>query len=132
MRQLVAEARGTTYVAFGSLDEARADEHGVVVLEGDDGGQIYATCPARLVRCSEADLEVLLRDVDALAWANAEMAQVVFERAPIGAGIGGGMGGGRVLNGVWVHEELVEYGLEQPIRDVLEGRRRRLGTGEDA
>jgi len=40
----------------------------MVIFEGDYGGQIYATCPASLVRCSEETLQGLLRDLDTVGW----------------------------------------------------------------
>jgi hypothetical protein len=126
MRRLAADADGADYHAFGSLDDARAEEHGVVVLEGDDGGQIYATCPARHVACSEPELRQLLDDLDRLVWRDPDAARVVFERVPPGSAVAGGMGGGVVRAGVWVHEELVRLGLEPEIRDVIEGRRARV------
>ena|SRR5215467_10700836 len=123
LRELMAEAVGDGYVAFETLDEARADPEGAVILEGDYGGQIYVVVPARQVVCSQAALTSLLHDLDRISWPrNAEdSARVVFERAAVGAGVPGGMGGGVALNGGWIHQELVRLGLGDEIRAVLRG-----------
>jgi hypothetical protein len=52
MRRLVADSQGVEHRALRSLDEARVQTDGFVVLEGDDGGQIYAVFPAAAVECS--------------------------------------------------------------------------------
>ena len=65
---MVADATGGSYESYRSLDEARDDRDAVVVLEGDYGGQIYATIPVRDIRCSMNALERLLAGLDAIAW----------------------------------------------------------------
>src|SRR5438552_11511903 len=94
VRRMVADARGPPYQALRSLGEAQAALDGVVVMEGDYGGQIYLTCPARLVKCDPGTLEQLLADLDGMAWRDSDGARVFFERQPIGSGVAGGMGGG--------------------------------------
>jgi hypothetical protein len=126
LRRLLAEAEGLSYRAFRSLDEARRDELGAVILEGDDGGQIYATCPASRVGCSQAALEQLLHDVDDLVWRDPRSSRLCFERLPVGSAVPGGMGGGRIEAAVWVHEDLTKLGVDEAIQDVVEGRRGRL------
>ena len=64
----MALAEGRSYVAFASLAEAKADPDGVVILEGDDGGQIYVVARAEDVSCSPAALDQLLRDLDLINW----------------------------------------------------------------
>jgi hypothetical protein len=130
LRRLMADAAGEPYVAYTSLAEASADPHGAVILEGDDGGQIYVACPASSVRCSEEDLQRLLNDIDAFAWNDPDAAAVRYERRPGGSGIAGGMGGARVMAGVWVHEELQQLGLEAAIGEVLAGERQYLRTSD--
>lgn len=122
----MADAEGRPYEALRTLAEAQAADDGVVVMEGDDGGQIYLTCPARLITCDELALEQLLNDLDSFGWNDPELARVFYERTPVGAGIGGGMGGGVVVEGLWLHEELRKLELEEPVRAVLEGRRPRI------
>jgi hypothetical protein len=50
LRRMLA---GSSYQAFPSLAEAKATPEAAVVMEGDEGGSIYFTCPARLVECDE-------------------------------------------------------------------------------
>jgi len=64
----MANAAGTEYSSFPCLEDAQAAADGAVILEGDDGGQVYAALPASIVRCSELALEELLRDLDHIAW----------------------------------------------------------------
>ncbi len=49
LRSLMAEATGSTYRSFATLADAKADPDGAVILEGDDGGQIYIVAPADVV-----------------------------------------------------------------------------------
>ncbi len=114
--------------ALRSLDEAQSYLDGAVVLEGDDGGQVYVVCPASMVQCSGLILEQLLRDLDAISWPGnyPNMARVFFERHRVGEGISGGMGGGLVTNDLWLHPEFVKAGLEPAARAVIDGQRPRL------
>lgn len=120
LRRLVAHAGGEVYEALLSLAEAQAAPDGVVVLEGDYGGQIYVVAPSTLVRCSEGALQDLLADIDAREWADPDGARVYYERRAVGAGIAGGMGGGLVIDGIWVHPELSV--ASAAVVDVLAGR----------
>lgn len=108
-----------------SLGEAQSYPDGVVLLLGDDGGQIYLVCPATLVICSRSTLNRLLTDLDQIAWpGNApDMRRVVFQRRSSGSHVAGGLGGGYVVNDVWIHARFRSRGLEPAIRDVLAGRR---------
>jgi hypothetical protein len=128
LRQLMAEAAGQPYLSFGSLTEAQADRDGCVILEGDYGGQLYAVLPARSVRCDEKALHLLLRDLDAISWPgeDEDSARIVYERQAVGLPVAGGMGGGVVAEGGRIHPKLARLGIEQEIRDVLDGRRPRL------
>jgi hypothetical protein len=111
---------------LGSLAGARAAPDGVVILEGDWGGQIYVVAPASRVSCDEAALARLLRAIDAIAWpgSEAQSATIRYERLRPGETVPGGMGGGRVLEGAWIHDELAPQA--QAIREVLAGRRAHL------
>src|SRR5206468_1397497 len=82
IRRMVSDARNIPYQALHSLDEAKSFSDGTVILEGDDGGQIYIVCPASLVQCSTEHLNVLLRDLDGIAWPNNDpnSARVFYER----------------------------------------------------
>jgi len=124
LRRMLADADGTEYQAFQSLAEAKDDPDGVVILEGDDGGQIYLVAPAALVACSEDVLRQLLLDIDARVWADATMARVYFEKRQRGTEVAGGMGGAVVGAEPWIHPELRD--LEWLIREILSGDRSRL------
>ena len=60
VRRLMADARGGTYEALLTLEDAKHVDDAAVVMEGDYGGSIYLTCPARLVQCDQATLQQLL------------------------------------------------------------------------
>ena len=128
LRKLEAETAREQYVSFASLREAQNDPEGVVILEGDEGGQIYAVCPASLVRCSEETLQQLLVDIDGLVWNDLTSARLCYERLAIGSGVSGGMGGGLVQNSLWLHPKLEKLGLFEKVEAVIEGRRSRLAA----
>jgi hypothetical protein len=116
-----------SFQPLGSLVEARQVPDGVVILEGDYGGQIYVVAPASRVECSEGELLHLLRDLDEIAWPGSEEDASVlrYERLPVGSKVPGGMGGARVDGDVWIHKELLPHA--EAIRDVLAGRREVIG-----
>lgn len=122
-RRMMALALGQPYIAFPTLEAAREDAAGVVILEGNDANQIYVVAFARDVRCSVETLAQLLQDLDALAWGgkDPEGAKVVYERHEVGDGLPGGIGGGRVTREVWVHPQFDRYGLADAIRRVVQG-----------
>jgi hypothetical protein len=124
LRRMMADATGQPYAALRSLTEAKQVVDGVVILEGDDGGQIYAVVAAADVQCSEETLQGLLRDLDAQEWNDPSMAHVIYERRTVGDTVAGGMGGGTVRAGVWVHARLRH--LEGSIAAVLHGERERI------
>jgi hypothetical protein len=126
LRRMIADARGTRYDAVRSLAEARRGEDFAVVMQGDDGGSIYLTCPASLIRCDEATLQRLLLDLDRHVWNDPGSAALFYERAPVGTGIAGGTGGGLVAAGVWLHPELEAKSLRPAVEEVMAGRRDRL------
>ncbi len=127
LRRMVADGRGMPYQAFPFLSDAQRTADGAVVLEGDWGGTIYATCPACLLRCDEGTLGQLLRDLDALIWpGQPEDAGVFYLRLPAGSQVPGGMGGGIVIDGIWVHDTFEALGIAQQIRDVITGRASRI------
>jgi hypothetical protein len=124
----VSDAQNVPYQALHSLDEAKSFSDGNVVLEGDDGGQIYVVCPASLVRCSQETLNSLLRDLDGIAWPGNDenSGRIFYERMLIGAPVFGGMGGAVVSDGVWIHQMFCELNLESEIREVIAGERTRV------
>lgn len=118
---MMADADGGEYVAFASLEAARLAGGATVVMEGDYGGQIYLTCPVQSVNCDESRLLVLLAELDGFGWQDPEGARLYYERAPMGSGVGGGMGGGKVVDGVWLHDELRKLGLAERVQAVIGG-----------
>jgi hypothetical protein len=125
---MIADSQNIEYLALRSLSEAKSYEDGVVILEGDEGGQIYVVCPASLVRRKESQLRQLLADLDVVAWPvnRGQGAHIYYERLAIGSSVAGGMGGGHVIGGIWVHENLAKLGLKEGIGAVIEGRRSSL------
>jgi hypothetical protein len=121
--RIFADAHGGRYVPLRSLGEAKAVADGVVILQGDDGGQIYVVARAVDVSCSESALEALLQELDEMSWRDASMRHIYYERLPVGAGVPGGMGGGVVEKTPWVHKEFVKLGLQESIVAVLNGGR---------
>jgi hypothetical protein len=129
VRRMVSDSTGIPYQALHSLDEAKTFADGIVVLEGDDGGQIYVVCPASLVLCSAETLGTLLRDLDAIAWPGNDFnsARVFYERLPVGAPVFGGKGGAMVSTELWIHDEFEESGIDVAVREVIAGQRTRIG-----
>ena len=127
--RIFADVHGAPFQPLRSLEEAKGASDGVVILQGDDGGQIYLVCHASQVRCSEDALRVLLRELDEIAWpGNYENSRdVFFERMALGTGVAGGMGGGRVTSEPWIHGEFIQRNLRDPILAVLRGDRSSLG-----
>ncbi len=123
---MISDARGTPYEAFRTLEEARNARDIALVMQGDDGGSIYLTCPVSLVHCNEATLNLLLLELDQRVWKDPDSAALFYERAPVGSAIAGGTGGGSVINGVWLHPELEENNLRRAVEAVLADRRERI------
>jgi hypothetical protein len=126
MRSMVANAHGEEYRHFESLSDARKSAKGIVVLEGDYGGQIYVVARVSDIGCTEEDLRQLLADIDAQQWRDPEGQQLCFEEADIGQGIPGGVGGGLVCEKPWIHPEL--HFLEPSIQAVLNAKAKRIAT----
>ena len=114
-----------------TLDEARQVPDAYAILEGDHGGQTYVTVPAKLVRCDEQVLRILLQDLDELAWQNKDGQHLTYWKQKVGKRFGGGMGGAEATGDVWVHERLRELGIEDHIRKVISGEAPRLGLPAD-
>lgn len=80
LRSLMAEASGTTYKSYKSLEEAKVDSNGVVILEGDYGGQIYVVVQARDVKCKDGLLFDLLQYLDRLEWDDPDGANIFMNQ----------------------------------------------------
>jgi hypothetical protein len=120
MRSMIAESQGKPHKSYQTLSEAIAN-NALVILQGDDGGQIYLTCPAIKVKCSEIGLKLLLRFLDDLGWNDLSAAAVYFEDVPENSGIPGGMGGGRGTGDIWLHPKLADFGIEKRVRSFICG-----------
>lgn len=121
LRRLMADATGGEHRSFADLAAAKADPLGAAILEGDDGGQIYAVFPASMVECSKRALLLLLADLDGLRWDDEGMRRICFERRSVGSGVAGGMGGGVVEADGWVHQDFVDLGVADEVRSVVRG-----------
>jgi hypothetical protein len=121
-----AEASGISYQPLSSLAEAKQYNDGVLILQGDDGGQIYVVACATEIKCTLKTLEQLLIDLDEIAWprSGADSRRIYYERRPIGSGISGGMGGGFVSDTPWIHERFAE--LVPAVLAILRGERTRI------
>ncbi|MBC5799600.1 MAG: hypothetical protein GIX03_11545 [Candidatus Eremiobacteraeota bacterium] len=117
------ETHDDSFVALGSLEEARDMDHTAVIMQGGDGAQIYLTVPAKYVRCDEAALRKLLTALDALAWKRPSAAALSFELAPIGSGVFSDLGGGSIVDGIWLHPRLESAGVRPLAEDILFARR---------
>jgi len=125
-QSIMHEVHGTQkkYKPLKSLEEARAAEHGAVVIEGDWGGTIYLSCPVKYVNATQDELSALAEWLERAFWGCNFWTReghthiqgghgVYYLDAPPGTGIWGGMGGGAHMDGLWVHPEVVEaYGDE--------------------
>lgn len=116
---------------LAGFEAAKADPDGVVVFEGDYGGQIMMTVRMSHVGCSERALDLLLHDLNEIAWDGYEGSGLYYERIPVGGGVVGGMGGGVVTNGVWIHARFIkDVGdideLYAAVDEVIAGRAQRI------
>ena len=103
---------------LNSLSEAQADPDGVVIFEGDMGGQIYLTARADHIKCSEWALSDLLLSIEMSGYGfsepeNRSLTFASCDRDPENDCIIGGMGGGIVNDSIWIHEDL------RPIADKI-------------
>jgi hypothetical protein len=128
LREMMNESGKCTYKPLPSLEAAQRDKNGIAVFEGDDGGEVYIVCAARLIHCSEDVLATLLQEIDEIEWPGNDpcMRRVYFESRETGLGIPGGMGGGIVTGETWIHPRLVKQGLGESIKAVLDGTNKKL------
>lgn len=121
--KITATHLGQEFVPYASLEEARLDPDAALVIEGDGGGQVYATCPVAMVRCDAETLARLGAALDELGWADPSLAGLFFQRLPIGSPVPAGMGGAEIIDGLWLHPDLEAPDLYEQVLDVLEGKR---------
>lgn len=111
---MLTKANGLEYKPLNTLEEARNTTNAVVVLDGDYGGQVYATCPIKHLKpeITHAQLEAVCKQVSALEWEQEDDWQVSYQIKEVGQGVWGGMGGGRVIDGLWMHPKLCQESTE--------------------
>ena len=126
VRSFTSEEYGERFEPLHTLEEAQQHDDGVVIFEGDYGGAIYLTCPAKLVRCSEQALQQLLRDLDEQLINHHWGLMVCYERLASGSGVAGGWGGGLITEGLWLHGRVEALNLRNAVESVLSGVRKRL------
>ena len=57
VRYVLSQAeKDDSYHPLANFAEAKNTDAAVVIMEGDWGGQIYLTCPMKLVKCDEKTL----------------------------------------------------------------------------
>ena len=96
-------------------------------MEGDWGGQVYLSCPICLVKCSEETLNLLLTDINDMAWSGSNGYRICYEVYDKQQKIIGGMEGGMIGESIWVHSQLKEYGItSDKIMRILNGEKKRL------
>ena len=97
---------------YASLAHCQAND-GWVVVQGDWGGTIYFTVPAKLVKCSSQDLLDIAYKVDLSpqGWDcnEGEGLQIWYQSGTLGDSVPGGMGGGTLTDTLWVHESIESW-----------------------
>ena len=111
---MVTKAKGLEYKPIENMEEARNISNAIVVLDGDYGGQVYATCPVKHLNptITHEQLEAICKQLSAVEWNQDDDWQVSYQIKEVGHGVWGGMGGGRVEDGLWMHPKLSEQSIE--------------------
>ena len=100
-----------------SYAEAHADKMCYLIMEGDDGGQIFLTVPVNITNTNEENLSALLKEIDERTWNNPRTRSMYYIHGNDGKEIAGGMDGGLLRTGLWVHPTL--NGLREYIAEKL-------------
>lgn len=117
VRKMISQSDNSQYKALGSLREAKEIKNSYIIMEGDDGGQIYLVCPVEEALCDEGTLQNLLKELDEKIWNDITMAHLLYEVHKPDSTIEGGMGGGVAGKNLWVHKDLEN--LKDRISKVL-------------
>ena len=116
VNHIMSKVHGEKYQPLRTLEEAKAVPDGVVILEGDWGGSIFATCPVKYLGASHQEIETLCKALETSFWpTNMHHGGgwgVYYARKATGSGVWGGMGGGIVLDGLWIHSALDDLSQE--------------------
>ena len=123
LRSILHIAKGEPFNPLPNYEAAKISDNGYVVFEGDDGGQIYLTCPMKYVNCNHNTLLRLLNDIDKMFWNDESACRVFYEAFAMNSGVWGGMGGGVAIDGLWIHDSLNEAGLFDRIQAVITGKK---------
>lgn len=121
VRKLVSEAHNLNYKPLKNFEEAKEYNDAYMIMEGDDGGQIYLSIPIKFIKCNYETLKKLLKYLDNIAWPENQddMAKIFFERLNEGDVIIGGMGGGLATNSLWLHDKFAN--IRNKIEKILIG-----------
>lgn len=120
MRSMFNISHGIPYISIRSIKKARK-KNAYIIMEGDDGGQIYLTCPLKYIKCNEKKLKEILQYLDNICWGcnEGEGANFYYEIINNRKGIAGGMGGGAIIDGLWLHPNIEEKNLRKEIEEML-------------
>ena len=114
-----------------TFEEAQGLPDAYAIMEGEFGYQCYLTAPLRIIRCPEPELRELLLDLDQICCDMLEGRHIRYEEHKPGDFISNGMGGGEIVDDVWIHPQLVDFGLLERIREMLSGKISRLGLNPE-
>jgi hypothetical protein len=123
VRRLMADARGGTYEALLTLEDAKHVDDAAVVMEGDYGGSIYLTCLARLVQCDQAALQQLYWTWTSTTGTTLRASGSTTSARPLVLASPEVRAAGVVTNAVWLHPELEAKGLRPHVEAVIAGER---------
>lgn len=123
LRSIIHATQGGDFKPIPDYNTAKNTKNGYVIFEGDDGGQIYLTCPMKYVNCNHNILLRLLNDIDKMFWNDESACRVFYEAFAVNSGVWGGMGGGVAIDGLWTHDSLQEVGLLDNILAVITGKK---------
>ena len=119
LRELMEGA--DSFKSYDDLKTAKTDPDAYVIMEGDWGGQIYLTCPAKYIVCDEDVLKEILKKLDQTSWEcnGGDGAGIRFETYDLGDEVSGGMGGGMIMDGLWIHPKILENNEMQELVDEV-------------
>lgn len=121
LRKMIANSQLKNLRTFKTLEDAKKQSNTFLVMDGDDGGQIYLVCPVSLVKCDENALLKILSELDARAWNDPSMASIHYEVYEPGAVVPGGMGGGVASTSLWLHKNFQELKMDIESRLYMRG-----------